>query len=103
MLKEVRHIPYLKKNLISASKLDGKGYVVSFRNKIWKVAKGSIVVARGELISSLYLFSNSSNDVVNLAPTNGKNANKGHQKFGDKREVGFGEKNKVGKGVSKVR
>ncbi|KAK2979888.1 LOW QUALITY PROTEIN: hypothetical protein RJ640_023959 [Escallonia rubra] len=48
VLKDVRHIPELQKNLVSVSGLDREGYFVAFGEKQWKVIKRSIVVARGE-------------------------------------------------------
>lgn len=64
------------------------------------MAKGFKVVSSGNIVSYLYFLANTSNNVVNLAPACGKNANKVHHKFEDKSEVEFLEKNKVGKGVS---
>ena len=39
-LNEARHIPDLKRNLISTSRLDKEGYVMTFGNASWKVTKG---------------------------------------------------------------
>ncbi|KAK3029811.1 hypothetical protein RJ639_038253 [Escallonia herrerae] len=57
VLKDVRHIPELQKNLISVSGLDREGYFVAFGEKQWKVTKGSMVVARGERVGTLYILS----------------------------------------------
>nr|KAK3012726.1 hypothetical protein RJ639_009559 [Escallonia herrerae] len=57
VLKDVRHIPELQKNLISVSGLDREGYFVAFGEKQWKVTKGSMVVARGERVGTLYTLS----------------------------------------------
>ncbi|KAK3020690.1 hypothetical protein RJ639_045596 [Escallonia herrerae] len=57
VLKDVRHIPELQKNLISVSGLDHEGYFVAFGEKQWKVTKGSMVVARGERVRTLYTLS----------------------------------------------
>ncbi|KAK2981076.1 hypothetical protein RJ640_012031 [Escallonia rubra] len=54
ILNDVRHIPELQKNLISVSGLDREGYFVAFGEKQWKVTKGSMVVARGERVGTLY-------------------------------------------------
>ncbi|KAK3040684.1 hypothetical protein RJ639_028380 [Escallonia herrerae] len=48
VLKDVRHIPELQKNLLSVSGLDCEGNFVAFGEKQWKVIKGSMVVAKGE-------------------------------------------------------
>ncbi|KAK3032253.1 hypothetical protein RJ639_037427 [Escallonia herrerae] len=60
VLKDVRHIPELLKNLISVSGLDREGYFVEFGKKQWKVTKGSMVVARGERVGILYTLSEAS-------------------------------------------
>ncbi|KAK2965268.1 hypothetical protein RJ640_015766 [Escallonia rubra] len=57
ILNDVRHIPELQKNLISVSGLDREGYFVAFGEKQWKVTKGSMVVARGERVGTLYTLS----------------------------------------------
>ncbi|KAH9313082.1 hypothetical protein KI387_028117, partial [Taxus chinensis] len=46
VLKDVRHVPSLKRNLISIGKLGESGCVVTFTADSWKVTKGSLVVAR---------------------------------------------------------
>jgi hypothetical protein len=43
-LEEVRHIPDMKKNLISLGTLDSKGYSYKSDNGIMKVSKGAMVV-----------------------------------------------------------
>jgi len=80
VLKEVRHILDLKRNLILASKLDGEGYMDAFSNKTWKVSKGSIVVARGYMVDTLYFLTSTSNDAMDLAPTS-ENVVIEHHKF----------------------
>ena len=47
-LEEVRHIPDMKKNLISLGTLDSKGYNYKFENGIMKVSKGAMVVMTGQ-------------------------------------------------------
>ncbi|KAK3009710.1 hypothetical protein RJ639_013759 [Escallonia herrerae] len=54
VLKDVRHIPELQKNLISVSGLDREGYFVAFGEKQWKVIKGSMVVARENQKTTLW-------------------------------------------------
>ena len=54
LLKEVRHVPYLKKNLISTGQLGGEGCVTTFTDKTWKVTKGSLVIAKGGKVDILY-------------------------------------------------
>ena len=47
MLKDVRHVPDIRLNLISIDKLDDKGFINSFGESKWKFTKGFLVVARG--------------------------------------------------------
>jgi hypothetical protein len=51
-LEEVRHIPNMRKNLISLGTLDSKGYSYKSENGIMKVSKGAMVVMTGQKISS---------------------------------------------------
>ena len=54
-LNEVRHVPALKKNLISLGVLDSNGYVYHSERGALKVSKGSMVVMRGtKLQNNLY-------------------------------------------------
>ena len=55
LLHEVSHVPRLSGNLISAGKLGDEGCVVTFNDKNWKVSKGSLVVAKGVKVGTLYL------------------------------------------------
>ena len=45
----------LSRNLISVGQLDDEGCVLTFNDKNWKVLKGSLVVAKGVIVGSLYL------------------------------------------------
>ena len=55
LLKEVRHVPDLRKNLISTRQLASEGCISIFIDKTWKVIKGSLVIAKGEKVGTLYL------------------------------------------------
>jgi len=46
-LKNVRYVPQLKKNLISVGILEILGLVVSIRDGVLKMTKGSMVVMKG--------------------------------------------------------
>ncbi|KAA0040427.1 Retrovirus-related Pol polyprotein from transposon TNT 1-94 [Cucumis melo var. makuwa] len=54
ILKNVKHIPDIHMNLISTGKLDDEGFCNTFDNGIWKLTKGSMVIASGQKFSSLY-------------------------------------------------
>ena len=55
MLKEVRDVPYLRKNLISTRQLESEGCISIFTDKAWKVTKGSLVMEKWEKVGTLYL------------------------------------------------
>ena len=46
-LKEVRYVPQLKRNLISVGILEALSLVVSIRDGVLKMTKGSMVVMKG--------------------------------------------------------
>ncbi|KAB5561215.1 hypothetical protein DKX38_006172 [Salix brachista] len=54
-LQQVRHVPELKKNLISVGQLDESGHSINFAGGIWKVSKGVMILARGKKIGTLYM------------------------------------------------
>lgn len=56
MLKDVCHVPKLRRNLISVSQLFAQGYHPHFQLDTWKVTKGSRIIAKGNKVGSLYLF-----------------------------------------------
>jgi len=68
-LKELRHVPDLKKNMISIGQLGGEGCVTTFTDKTWKVTKGALVIAKGEKVGTLYLCDGISNYVNALTST----------------------------------
>ncbi|RVW37940.1 Retrovirus-related Pol polyprotein from transposon TNT 1-94 [Vitis vinifera] len=57
LLEKVRHIPDLRRNLISVGKLDDEGHAILFVGGTWKVTKGVRVLARGKKIGTLYITS----------------------------------------------
>ncbi|WVY90442.1 hypothetical protein V8G54_035956 [Vigna mungo] len=54
VLKEVRHVPEMRLNLISVGKLDDAGMNNQFSDGKWKLCRGSMIVARGKKEGSLY-------------------------------------------------
>ncbi|VFQ83449.1 unnamed protein product [Cuscuta campestris] len=56
ILRDVRHVPEFRFNLISAGGLDGDGYVSRFGEGKWKLTKGSLVVARGKIENRIYVM-----------------------------------------------
>ena len=56
-LAEVRHVPDLKKNLISLGALDSDGCKFSAEGGVMKVVKGALVFMRGNRVGNLYVLS----------------------------------------------
>ena len=56
VLKEVRHVPEMRLNLISAGKLDEAGMINQFGAGRWKLSRGSMIIARGRKEGSLYIM-----------------------------------------------
>ena len=57
LLEKVRHIPDLRRNLISIERLDDEGHAILFVGGTWKVTKGARVLARGKKTGTLYMTS----------------------------------------------
>nr|KYP40135.1 Retrovirus-related Pol polyprotein from transposon TNT 1-94 [Cajanus cajan] len=53
-LKNVRHIPDMRLNLISVQELDEYGYHNYFGNGKWKCTRGTFMIAKGEKQNTLY-------------------------------------------------
>ena len=56
VLKDVRHTPDIRLNLISTDRLDYEGFTNSFAESKWKLTKCSLVVARGKKHNTLYVM-----------------------------------------------
>jgi hypothetical protein len=69
LLKEVVHIPDLRKSLISIGKLESEGCISIFTDKVWKVTKGSMVIEKGEKVGTLYLCNGNTKSSISLAST----------------------------------
>ena len=72
MLKQVRHVPKLKINLISIGQLGSEGCVKTFIDTTWKVTKGALVIVKGENVGTLYLCNGISNS-LNALTSKGEN------------------------------
>jgi len=57
--KKVRYVPQLKRNLISVGALKALGHVVSIRDGVLKMTKGSIVVMKGIRRNNFYYLKGS--------------------------------------------
>ena len=56
VLKDVRHVPDVRLDIISIGKLDDEGYPNHFSARRWKLAKGSQIIAKCQKLNSLYLM-----------------------------------------------
>ena len=54
VLSNVRHVPNLRKNLISLGVLDDLEYSYSSEGRIMKITKGSLMVMKGQKVSMFY-------------------------------------------------
>ena len=89
LLKEVRHVPDLKKNLISIGQLGGEACVTTiFTDKTWKVTKGALVIAKGEKVGTLYLC-NGISHFFNTLTSTGEDTILWHHRFGHMSEKGM--------------
>jgi hypothetical protein len=88
LLKEVRHVPDLRKNIISTGKLESEGCISIFTDKVWKVTKGSLVIAKGEKVGTLYLCTGNTDSSISLAST-GVDTTLWHHRIGHMSEKGM--------------
>lgn len=86
-LNDVRHVPSLKRNLISVGQLASSGYVTVFADDFWKVTKGSMVVARSKKEGTIYLTNNSTSFIA--VADKGIDSNTWHYKLGHMSEKGM--------------
>ena len=59
VLNNVKHAPNVLLNLIFVGYLGDEGYVNTLGVGKWKITRGSMVVARGDKLSNLYIFQSS--------------------------------------------
>jgi hypothetical protein len=67
LLKEVRHVLYLRKNLISTEKLVSEGFISVFTDNAWKVTKGSLVIEKGEKGGTMHLCTSNIDSYISLS------------------------------------
>ena len=58
-LTDVRHVPKLKKNLISLGTLDSNGCTYKAEGGVLRISKGALVVMKGKKINGLYTLQGS--------------------------------------------
>jgi transposase InsO family protein len=86
-LDNVRHVPDLRKNLISIGQLASDGYVTTFTGDKWKILNGTMTITRGTKNGTLY----TTTDGCGLAAVaEGKeDPNLWHQRFGHMNSQGL--------------
>ena len=68
-LKDVRHIPAMKRNLISTGKLGDSGCLSTFREMWWQITKGELVIEKEDMIGTLYLYPHHNDYYVSINST----------------------------------
>ena len=67
-LRDVRHVPDIRLNLILTRRLDDEVYNGSFQNDMWMFYKGSVIVAQAEKQGTLYvMYAKLCKDEANVA------------------------------------
>ncbi|CAJ2668093.1 unnamed protein product [Trifolium pratense] len=59
LLKNVRYIPELKRNLISISMFDNLGYCTRIERGVMRISNGALVIAKGSKMNGLYILEGS--------------------------------------------
>ncbi|KAL2235826.1 UNVERIFIED_CONTAM: Retrovirus-related Pol polyprotein from transposon TNT 1-94 [Sesamum indicum] len=86
-LHDVRHIPGLKRNLISVGQLDSDRFHTTFGDAKWKISRGAMTLARG-LKSGMLYMAGGSNSNIPFAGTVSQ-ANLWHNRLGHMSEKGM--------------
>ena len=87
LLEKVRHIPDLRRNLISVEQLDDEGHAILFVGGTWKVTKGVRVLAHEKKTGTLYMTS-SPRDTIAVAEAS-TNTSLWHRRLGHMSEKGI--------------
>ena len=87
LLEKVRHIPDLRRNLISVGQLDDEGHAILFVGGTWKVTKGARVLDHGKKTGTLYMTS-SPRDTIAIADAS-TDTSLWHRRLGHMSEKGM--------------
>eukprot|EP00253_Pinus_taeda_P019972 PITA_19972 len=89
-LTSVRHVPDLKKNLISLGVLDSDGYKFTGQNGVLKVFKGALVVMKAEKVGNIYRLKGSTQtNEATIASEKETSTRLWHQRLGHMSEKGL--------------
>ena len=58
LIKDVRHIPTMKINLVSTGQLGDRRCLYTFGKKWWNITNGALVIEKGYRVGILYLCHN---------------------------------------------
>ncbi|CAO2827530.1 unnamed protein product [Amaranthus hypochondriacus] len=94
-LKDVKHVPDLRKNLIFVGQLAREGYTIIFQGDNWKISKGSMTVAHGKKNGTLYLTAGACYSIA--VATENENSKLWHQRLGHMSEKGMKILHSIGK------
>ena len=67
LLKDLRYIPGMKRNLISTWQLVDSGYLSTFEKMWWNITKGALVIEKGDRIGMLYLCPHNTDYSISVA------------------------------------
>ena len=98
-LSDVRHVPGLKKNLISLGTLDKNGCRIACQGGVLKVIRGSLIVMKGKMNRSLYTLEGSTiSGSVNVSTSimSDEETKLWHLRLGHMSESGMHELSKQG-------
>ncbi|KAG8488618.1 hypothetical protein CXB51_016586 [Gossypium anomalum] len=100
-LSDVRHVPELKRNLISLSTLDSIGYRYTAESEVLKISKGSLVMTKGQRkTAKLYVLQGSTvtddTAVASSSLSDGDITKLWHMRLGHMSENGMVELSKRG-------
>ena len=98
ILNNVRHIPDLRRNLISLGALEDEGYGYKSIGENLRVTKGSLVVMKGDKIDGLYILQGETITAAetSFVKTQEHDMNIWHQRLGHISEQGLKELHKQG-------
>ena len=58
-LSDVRHVPDLKKNLLSLGIFNSQGYKYADKGGVLRISKGALVFIKGKMVNGLYMLQGS--------------------------------------------
>ena len=98
VLKNVRHIPELRRNLISLGALEDEGYGYKSINGSLKITKGSLIVMKGDKINGLYILQGETVPTAEASLVKGQESDMQlwHHRLGHISEQGLKELHKQG-------